>query len=270
MLPLLSSKFPDNAAELRLALEAGLRTLLDAPTEEMVSLTEKEFPDLKELRAVLDGAKLRAENLSSHLIRISSDTTPAFRVERLALSADPLLINGAPLRFSLEASDVAIHQTRSQNDRFYLVMQHAAEGHVESSIAVRDLESLVGSIAKTAAEKEGVRIDEVSLKISARGERSLGAEVQLRARKLFLSAVIRITGQLEIDNQLTARLSGLACVGEGALGALACNFLTPHLQRANGREFSLVAIPLGGIKLRDIRVAAGNDLTVRAQFGAAT
>ena len=46
-----------------------------------------------------------------------------------------------------------------------------------------------------------------------------------------------------------ARLFGLECAGEGTLGTLACGFIAPHLQRFNGREFPLMALPLGKRKL---------------------
>ena len=72
---------------------------------------------------------------------------------------------------------------------------------------------------------------------------------------------------MAIDEQLNARLSGLECAGEGTLGTLACGFIAPHLARFNGREFSLMALPLGEVKLRDVRIAAGRELRVTAQFG---
>jgi hypothetical protein len=43
--------------------------------------------------------------------------------------------------------------------------------------------------------------------------------------------------------------------------------LLPHLARFNGRDFSLMALPLGEVKLRDLRIAAGHELRVTAEFG---
>src|SRR3712207_4396091 len=95
------------------------------------------------------------------------------------------------------------------------------------------------------AGKHGVTVDQVRLSLQLRGERSVDAEVQLRARKLFFSTTVRIGAKLDLDEQLNARLSGLTCNGEGAIGALACGGLQPHLQKLNGRSFSLMALPLG-------------------------
>jgi hypothetical protein len=91
--------------------------------------------------------------------------------------------------------------------------------------------------------------------------------VHLRAKRLFLRAAVRISGSVAIDEQLNARLCALECAGEGTLGTLACGFIAPHLERFNNREFSLLALPLGEVKLRDVRVAAGNELRVTAEFG---
>ena len=93
--------------------------------------------------------------------------------------------------------------------------------------------------------------------------------VQVHARKLFLSATVRISGSMAIDEQLNARLSGLECAGEGTLGTLACGFIAPHLQRFNGRELSLMALPLGEVKLRDVQIAADRELRITAKFGRA-
>jgi hypothetical protein len=109
----------------------------------------------------------------------------------------------------------------------------------------------------------------VRVELRSRSERALDVAVKVRAKKLFLSANVRINGSAEIDEQLTARLSGLSCTGDGTLGSLACGFLTPHLQRFEGRAFPLLALSLGDVRLRDVRVAAGDELRVSARFGGA-
>ena len=117
------------------------------------------------------------------------------------------------------------------------------------------------------AEKQGVTVDSVRIELRSRSERALDVIAQVRARKLFLSATVQISGSVAIDEQLNAQLFDLKCAGEGTLGTLACGFIAPHLQRFNGREFSLMALPLGEIKLRDVRIAADRELRITAEFG---
>jgi hypothetical protein len=100
--------------------------------------------------------------------------------------------------------------------------------------------------------------------------RSLAVEVRLLARKLFLSASIRVTGQLELDDQLNLKIFDLNCTGDGGIATLACGILKPYLQKIDGREFPLMSLPLGEIRLRDIRLVVGDELVVTAEFGSAT
>ena len=93
------------------------------------------------------------------------------------------------------------------------------------------------------------------------------AEVRLRAKKLFISASLQVTGQLDLDEELNARISGLDCTGEGAMASVACGVLKPHLHTLDGREFSLMSLPLGEVRLRDVLIAVGDKLAITAEFG---
>jgi hypothetical protein len=86
---------------------------------------------------------------------------------------------------------------------------------------------------------------------------------------LFLAASLRITGQLDLNDQLNLKISGLNCTGDGGIGVMACGILKPYLEKFDGREFPLLPLPLEGISLRDVRLAVDDDLTVSAGFGSA-
>jgi hypothetical protein len=150
-----------------------------------------------------------------------------------------------------------------------LLLHSAANGHIEISTLTSDLEALIAEVAKTEAAKHGVTIDGVQLLLRSQSSRSLAAEVRLRAKKLFLSASMKITGQLDLDEELNARVSGLDCTGDGAIASVACGVLKPHLQKIDGREFPLMSLPLGEVRLRDVRLAVGDKLSVTAEFGSA-
>ena len=77
-------------------------------------------------------------------------------------------------------------------------------------------------------------IDNVQLKLRQTNERSLAAEVHLRARKLFLSASIRVTGQLDLDDQLNLKISDLNCTGDGGNGDSCVRH--PHALPAENRR----------------------------------
>ncbi|HEX8680505.1 MAG TPA: hypothetical protein VF683_11120, partial [Chthoniobacterales bacterium] len=193
--------------------------------------------------------------------------SPALDVEHLKLSGDNISAGPAALNLRLTARGVQLHQAKDAGGDVVLLLQRADEGEVEVSADKREIENAIAAVAASEAGKHGVTVDQVRLALDVRGERSVDAEVQLRARKLFFSTVVRIGAKLDLDEQLNARLSGLTCNGDGAIGALACGALQPHLQKMNGRSFSLMALPLGEVRLRDVRLAGGERISVRAEFG---
>lgn len=267
MFPLPSQNFPPDAEALRGALEESLRRVV-RPAGPMVAVEDKSYPALAAIRVTLDRANA-GERPPPRPAPPVGPVEPALRVEHFEVSGRPILVQGAKVELSCTARDVQLGQGRDQDGNVLLVLQDAAEGKVEIGLALADLEALVLAGAKAEAAKQGVTVESVRIELRARTERALEVVVRVHAKKLFLSAAVRISGSVAIDEQLNARLAGLECAGEGTLGTLACGFIAPHLQRFDGREFSLLALPLGEVKLRDVQIAAGRELRVTAQFGRA-
>ncbi len=143
-----------------------------------------------------------------------------------------------------------------------------SRGQIEISANVSELETAIAQLAKREAAEHGVTVDDVRLNFREAGPRALETEANVRARKMFLSTTIRITGRLEIDDQLTAAISNLNCSGDGAIGSMACGFLAPQLAKLNGRTFPLASVDLGARTLRDVQLSAGERLTITADFSA--
>jgi len=267
MLLLKTATFPSSAAELTRLLNECLRQTFIVNADP-TSLHEDSYPHLKELNISLDGARLRDNPPRSS--PGSSAATPALLVDRLTLNASALTLGPATVDVSLSARTVQFIQAPSDDNAIVLSIDNAIDGKIEISASPSDLEALIAKIAKSEAGKHGVTIESVQLKLRSKGSRSLSAEVNLRARKSFFSASIRITGQLDLDEELNARISGLACTGDGAIATLACGVLKPHLQKLEGRGFPLMSLPLGEIRLRDVQMMAGDELSVTAEFGSIT
>ncbi len=267
MLPLQDKIFPPNAAALRDALEESLLGIV-RPVSQMVTVEEKQYPELAAIRVSLDNADA-GDSPPPRPAAPVGKVEPALWVQHFAISGRPILVQRAKVELSCTARDVRIGQGRDKDGNLLLLLQDAAEGKVEVAVALADLEVLVLAGAKAEAAKQGVMVENVRIELRWRSERALDAVVHLRARKLFLSAAVRINGSVAIDARLNARLSGLECAGDGTLGTLACGFIAPQLARFNGRELSLMALPLGEVKLREVRIAAGRELRVTAQFGRA-
>lgn len=265
MFPLFTRSLPTTVADLANLMNESVKRLF-VTTGESVTVEAVDYPALNSISIKLDDASLRADRPTTPIT--TGARSPAFQVLNLLLEGSRISIGPATIDLRLRARDVRLDQARDGADEIILLLRSAAAGEVEIIADKSELEKAIAAIAGREAGKQGVTIEDVSLTLRERGLRSLSAEVQVKARKLFFSTVIRIAADLDLDNELNAAISGLACKGDGAIGTLACGVLAPHLEKLDGRTFSLLALPLGDIRLRDVRLAVADKICVTAQFSA--
>jgi hypothetical protein len=267
MFPLFTAALPPSASDLERLLNESLQRIF-VTASDPVTIREHSYPHLEAISISLDGARLRADPPEPPVV--SGKTSPALEISQFTLSASPLLLGPAAVELSLAARQVQLWQGKDEDSQTVLTLQSAADGHIDISAKQTDLEALVTKLAQDQASKQGITIDGVQLKLLQKNARSLAVEIHLRARKLFLSASLRVTGQLDLDDQLNLQISDLHCSGDGAIATLACGILKPYLQKIEGREFSLMSLPLGEIRLRDVRLVVGDRVSVTAEFGSAS
>ncbi|MGI8820426.1 MAG: hypothetical protein ACR2ID_06120 [Chthoniobacterales bacterium] len=266
MFPLYTSLFPASAPDLSDLLNASVQRLFaNAPCP--VAVRDENYPRLAEITITLDGAELRSDPPRPPRVQ-DGGSGPGVEIGQLHLQANEASLGPAIASIRLDARNLVLNRGTDANGEIVLVLKSAADGQIEASAETQQIESAIAAVAKQEAAKHGVTIDQVQLSVRPRGERSLDADVQLRAKKLFFTTVIKIAAKLDLDEQLNATVSGLTCSGDGAIGSLACGVLQPHLQKIDGRSVSLLALPLGEIRLREVRLAAGDRISVRAEFGA--
>lgn len=266
MFPLKTATFPANAGDLARRLNESLRDLFNL-TRDPVELREVSYPHLASLVVTLDGAQLPTQPPA--LPSLTGKPAPAVTIDSFTVNGSGLSVGPASIDFALTAQGVVLHHLADREGHVVLLLHKAAEGRVEISASLADLEALIAEVARTEAGKHGVNIDNVQLALGSKSPTSLAAEVRLRAKKLFLSTSLRVTGQLDLDEELNARISGLDCTGEGAIASVACGVLQPHLQKLEGREYPLMSLPLGEVRLRHVQIAAGDKLSITAEFGSA-
>jgi len=265
MFPLFQKELPTSAAGLATVLDASLRRALQIPNR-AVLVQDRAYPEVDEIAVDLSGATLRKDAPRFPLPEGTGQ--PAISAGRLTLNARPLLISGASIDLALAADEIALHQNQGPDGNIILSLQRAENGEIAIWIREDDLERLVAEAAKAQAGRQGIIIEDVLLTLTNRDSHSLGLELRIQARKLFLRTSIRIVGQLNIDDELVAHFSGVECSGEGGIGTLACGMLAPHLQKLQAREFPLLAFSLGGgIRLRDINLIADDGIKITAEFG---
>ena len=263
MIPLQRNKFPDSKVELARALEGAFRPYVEKEGT-IVTVSARVFPYVDEIEINLDGAVLAAKPPPPP--RAVGESKPACEAAVLTVTARKMRVQGAPINFQLNARDLVFHEGRDGEGDVLLLLQSLRSGNVAVSASQLDLEKAIAEMAQKEAGKHGITIEQTRVAFRARGSRSVSADVSLTARKLLFRTRIDISGQMEIDDDFKATLSNLKCRGEGAIGSIACGALDPHLRKLEGRSFSLMSLPLGDIRLRDVRIAVADTVDVTADF----
>jgi hypothetical protein len=267
MFPLNATTLPATSAELAARLNASLRAVFTL-ARDPVQIRDLAYPHLAAIDVSLDGARLPGRPPA--IPSLATEAAPALTADSFNAGGRGISVGPAAIDFVLSANSVELLQAKDGRGNVVLLLHNASQGSVEASVAKSDLEALIAEVAKMEAAKHGVGIDNVQLFLRSQSSWSLAAEVRLRAKKLFVSASLRITAKLDLDTELNARLSGLDCVGDGAIAAVACGVLKPQLEKLNGRVFPLMSLPLGHVRLRDVRLAVGEKLSVSAEFGSSS
>ena len=261
MLPLAAEKFPATPDELAAALTAGF-----AARGVTVQDLRAEGPALGALAAL--GVELTGARFTRGF-RVSGSPaadSPAVLAERLEIVGAPLEFEGTPLSVRVEAERAELRFAGEPGDGA-LVLAGAASGSVSLALRQDALENFLHRLAKDAAEKQGVEIKKTAIELTARGPRALAFRCAVTAKMFVMSADLSLSGNLDVDEQLDARVSGLTLGGDAMITKLAAGFVRPQLDRLEGRVISLRALAPGGLPLRGVEIAVRDGLEIRAKFG---
>jgi hypothetical protein len=267
MFYLAGTDFPATAEQLTAALTGSLQKFMTLPTNRsVVSATGGAYPQIDQLRIDLSGSVLNLAARPPRPVGVGP-RQEGIQVGRLEITGRPVRLQDAGLNLNLTADGARFDFDRNKENAPLLMLSTASSGKVEAGIARKDIESLLLSGASAAAKKQGVAIEETQLTLNSKGPRSVGMDVRVRAKKGLFGATVHIVGQLDVDDEMTARISGLNCSGEGMIGSVVCGFITPYLQRYDGKQVPLMAFSMGDVRLRDLQLRTQDGLQVTAAFG---
>jgi hypothetical protein len=265
MFYLAATEFPTTSETLAQALTSTLRELFTLPAGREPARVVGQFPGLEEVRIDLNQAAVRTRQVPPKPVGTDQvQTGPT--VQRLVIEGQPMFLEDAALQFNLAAEDVRLDFGRDSTSRPLMLLGQARQGQVRVRMSHQDIQSLLLAGARAKAEAHGLAIQNVELVLTQSNPRSVAVEMRITAKK-FVTAVIGIRGQLQIDEELRARLGGLSCQGDGMIGKMVCGVLTPQLQKLEGREVPLMALSLGEVRLRDVQIDTRNGLEIAARFG---
>lgn len=264
MIPLGRTEFPASTSELALLLDDALHGYV-AKSGPIVEVRSRVFPYIDEIAINIDGAEL--DSLPSAPPPIVGETKQAFETGLVSVSARNISVRGVPLDARMELRDVIFDRGFTETGEVSLIVRTARDGQLVISASQLELEEAIAEIGGGAARQNGITIEQVRLAMRARGRRSLATDVRIQARKFVLRAKIEIYGQLDIDQDFTAKISQLKCNAEGTVGSLACGALKPFFDKVIGQSFPLKSLPLGEIQIRDLHVACADTVSVTVDFG---
>lgn len=261
MLPLAGPKIPDSPEALAQALESGLAARDILPRQ---VTAEGKWPTLDLLRIDLTGSKVAEPEISSPPSDVPVGSVSVSRFEILAAPAE---VQGVPIHVRLHASDAVFDLASAGATESLLLIKRVADGEMTVEVARADLERLLHSLAAKAAGEHGVDVKGVSVSFTSRGPRAVSMTAELVVKMFIATATLKLSGDVDLDEGLNARLNNLRFHGDGMVANLAGGFIRPQLTNLEGRKFALMNFALGEITLRDVQLQAGETLRLTAQFG---
>lgn len=261
---LLNTPIPTTLAD----LQTTLRNLLAkgiTTTDRTVAATGN-FPAIDSLRIDLTRS-IPLDHPTAKWSTAPGQTQGEFTVANLQVTGQPF---GSDVReVSIQASAANCRGQFVQTDTGPALRLAAAQtGKLHASITRASAQAAIQAQAAQAAKAQGVDIQQVQLTWQTQGPRTLQAQILIKAKKGFLPAAnLKIKGQLQIDDTLTATLSNLTVDGEGMVGSIGAGLIRPRLQQAEGTKKSLLSLPLDAIKITSVTLqATGDALSVDATF----
>jgi hypothetical protein len=263
--PLTSPPPLDSQAAFMTALLGGLQRLAVMPAgASALSGDATAYPALRSLRIDLTNA-VEDDTHKPPKVNWHYVPHPGVHVDRLEVTARPLIIEGAKVQYDLTAGDADLNMAQDRKHRPLLMLMGAQDGHFSIAAAHGDMETLCLAAARQFAVKYGFSVSSVDMELTAPTVRTLDVKltVTLDGR---MGGTLNFTGRLTVAPDLTATASNLSCHGDGVGGVLISSMLESGLTFYNGKTKPLVSFPFDGMELRDVSFHTGGDLHIDADF----
>jgi hypothetical protein len=269
MLPLGGHAFPTSREELIAALNEGLfQTVILPAARQVVEADSNSFPSLQRLKIDLTEARVRDEY---HLAKPTGERQPGITTARLEILGRPVYTGPAAIYYEVALTDARLDFQRDALGRSLLVPVDALSGRISCRMSQADFEALLLAQGRATAGRHGITIDSLQWSWQSEGERSLGARARIAASKrlgfINIPAAVHGGGNLHVDDQLNARISGVSCEGEGLVGTLIVALAQHRLKRLEGAVLPLASYSLGRLKLRELKLRCQNGPEAEAIFG---
>jgi hypothetical protein len=258
MLPFAGDEQPTNANQLAASLQRGL----EHHGVTALVTADGNWPALSSLTI-----QLTRVSRPTPLPRASAQST--FTVAQFEVIGAPVDLEGIPATIRAHFSNLGCGFGRAADGPLQLVVQSAGAGQLKAEAATTDIEDAIHRIVSDLAGKQGATVKSTKLNLIALTPRSLKFEVSCTAKVFIATTTLTFSGQMEIDDQLNARLSDLAVLGEGMIANMVQGMIQPRLAEWNGRIVPLGDYVAAGLTVSDLRITTGEKVTLEATFAPA-
>ncbi|HEY2588725.1 MAG TPA: hypothetical protein VGI81_23485 [Tepidisphaeraceae bacterium] len=270
MFPLAGKSFPTSPQDLAAAIRKAMAEVISFPAKaDPVRAEGGTWPSIDRVALDLTGAMIDPTKPPPAPPTLKGERQPGIKVGRLEVRGQPILIGKSEVNLALDGHNVGFDFARDAAGDAMLVLRDAKDGHVQVEAGKDDLQAMLRAAATTAGKPHGITIQDLQLTLTSDGPRSIGVEARVKAKKMVMSGTVVVRGKADVDDQLVATLSNLACTGEGMIGGMAAALVGSKLKAFEGKRVPLMAFSLGETKLRDVRISTGKTIRVNAEFGSA-
>ena len=190
------------------------------------------------LQVNLSGTSLGLTKLISKLKAAASVAGPQIKIERLEIIGQPIRVQQASFELDVLAKNLRLAKA-AQNKSQPGSLIDLDHGQITVLITPEDFQRLLTTVADEFLREYYVTISEAAVRFETPSRRQLLTDLQVTAKRGWLRARLQVTGGLEIDDDLHARLYGLQVHGRGILGRLIAAVATRRLRSLQEKQFSL-------------------------------
>ena len=267
MFPLVGKTYPSSPKQLAREILGALQVVFSFPNpDNAVSVEGAAWPAIEQIRVDLGGATVRVAQPPPKPMP-GGARDPGIVINQVQVTGHPIWYQRSKIDVDVAASGVRADFTHETDGRAMLMVAEVSQGFAELKISKSDLRVALLAAASEAAKAQGVSILDLQIDLAGDGLRSVAVEVRVKAKKMMMSGSIIVRGKADVDSNLVARLYNLSCSGEGMVGNIAAGMVNSKLRQFEGKQIPLMALSLGDVKLRDVRITTQEPITLRVEFG---
>jgi hypothetical protein len=260
---------PEDSRELSVALNEGWKDAITLPDPgKAVVIEGGTYPSLGSLLINFSDGRLRpADKDKKDKIEVNNKVEKNLQVDHLEVRGTPMLLQSARLNMRLIADTAQIDMERDRRGRPVMLLSQAKSGTLNLDVSRADAESLMLHNAREMASPYGITVERMQFTVAPETPRSIQASLYVATKIAFIPAGMLFQCHVIIDDAMNAKITGLTCEGDEALGPLIVHFLRPALAKYNNKSHPLMSFPAQKMHLRDVAVHVDDGLHLRAEFG---